>query len=278
MEPRAFRLVDLPSVGTRFEHSGFQQILSPDMPCFDERGWPTGRMYRPFIEAKDSRLGVGFSVPGAKTGRIHEYLSLLERKIHFLLELKPSVIDFREQYPLYDIEQMRGILARDSELPRNTVMTIDVLVTKESSVKSQNQKPYVGLSVKYLKELTKKATWRRLLREKDFCFKQGWEWTLITENHVDAMRWRMSRRIWRWMKDSDGALLADAAKTIACILTNDSLSAATADERLSSAAERMGCDLNHAYRLVGVAAVLGYVNVDTTQEIGPRRLLPITRG
>ncbi|MCA8287320.1 TnsA endonuclease N-terminal domain-containing protein [Burkholderia vietnamiensis] len=259
-----------------FEHSGIQRILCPDMPCYDERNIPLGRMYRPFIEAKDTTLGVGFSVPGVKAARTHEYLSLLERKLHFLLELRHGVVDFREQYPLYDIDKLRSILANNPNPSRTSVMTIDVLVTETKSGWKDHR--HTGLSVKYSNELTRQTTWRRLIREKEFCLKQGWGWSLVTEQHVDEMKWRMSRRIWRWMKNSDGGALADDAARIASILNTGNVRSATADMRLSVAAKKMGCDLNQAYRLFGIAAVLGYVRVDTTQHIGPRWPLAIVEG
>ncbi|WP_322024388.1 TnsA endonuclease N-terminal domain-containing protein [Burkholderia sp. BCC1977] len=273
---RIFEASEIYRTSPTFEHSGIQRILCPDMPCYDERNIPLGRMYRPFIEAKDTTLGVGFSVPGVKTGRTHEYLSLLERKLHFLLELRPEVVDLREQYPLYDIDKIRSILANNPKPLRTSVMTIDVLVTETRSGWREHR--HTGLSLKYSSELTKKTTWRRLIREKEFCLKQGWGWSLVTEQHIHEMKWRMSRRIWRWMKDSDGGTLADDAARIASILNTDNLRSSTADTRLSAAAAKMGSDLNHAYRLLGVAAVLGYVSVDTTQHLGPRWPLAIAEG
>jgi hypothetical protein len=50
------------------------------------------------------KIGTASTVYGLKAGRVHEYLSRLESRLHFVLELNPDVVDFREQYTFYDAE------------------------------------------------------------------------------------------------------------------------------------------------------------------------------
>lgn len=57
----------------------------------------------PWIKIWDiGSKGVSHLVPGVELQRTHHLLSNAERDFHLILEQDPSIIDIREQFPLFN--------------------------------------------------------------------------------------------------------------------------------------------------------------------------------
>ncbi|MED4588343.1 TniQ family protein [Priestia flexa] len=69
------------------------------------RGSGIGADYKPWLNIQDvSSVGRSTRLKGIKTGRQHEFLSDLERNYFYLTEYSDFVIDIREQFPLFPLE------------------------------------------------------------------------------------------------------------------------------------------------------------------------------
>lgn len=110
-----------------------------DIAKMIKEGRGTGKddKYKPWIKIQDvPSLGRSSRIKGIKTGRMHQFLSDMERNFFYILEYSDIVEDIREQYPLLPIED--SLLIADElgiEHPKNPetgefiVMTTDFLVT-----------------------------------------------------------------------------------------------------------------------------------------------------
>lgn len=64
--------------------------------------------FEPWIKIWDIKSkGVSHLVPGVKFQRTHHLLSNAERDYHMILEQDPSIIDIREQFPLFTQAETR---------------------------------------------------------------------------------------------------------------------------------------------------------------------------
>ncbi|NWQ39995.1 TnsA endonuclease N-terminal domain-containing protein [Bacillus sp. EB106-08-02-XG196] len=101
------------------------------------RGSGSGSDYKPWLNIQDvSSLGRSTRLKGIKTGRQHEFLSDLERNYFYLTEYSDFVIDIREQFPLFPLEETIVIADElgikhptDPKTNEPIVMTTDFLLT-----------------------------------------------------------------------------------------------------------------------------------------------------
>lgn len=100
-------------------------------------GLGSGSDYKPWLRSQDvPSVGNRYKIESLKTGRIHHFLSGIEKELFYLLEFCDHVIDIREQFPLLPID-LAGRIATGLEVkypavPKSgasTVMTTDFLVT-----------------------------------------------------------------------------------------------------------------------------------------------------
>jgi len=97
-----------------------------------------GEFYKPWLRVQDVKSrGVRSQVLGLKTGRTHHMLSSIETEFFYLAESCDSVIDIREQFPLFPINlsiQIANALGIDHPTHPETdvpiVITTDFLLTR----------------------------------------------------------------------------------------------------------------------------------------------------
>jgi hypothetical protein len=72
-----------------------------------------GKDYQPWIRIHDfASRGTVSRVHGLKTGRLHQFLSELEKSYFYLLEWSDAVVDIREQFPILDRDKTISIAER----------------------------------------------------------------------------------------------------------------------------------------------------------------------
>jgi len=121
------------------------------------RGKGVRESYEPWIKVWDIKSkGVSHLVPGVKFQRTHHLLSNAERDYHMILEQDPSIIDIREQFPLFTQAETQAIASSlnirhpvypGTQIP--VVMTTDFLIT---FIDPKGEERLAARSVKYRKE------------------------------------------------------------------------------------------------------------------------------
>lgn len=85
------------------------------------RGSGRGKDYIPWIKIQDiASQGVSSRIRGNVVDRVHSFLSKLEISYFYLLEFSDGIIDIREQFPLFPVEDTE-LIARNLgvKYPRN---------------------------------------------------------------------------------------------------------------------------------------------------------------
>lgn len=156
------------------------------------RGVGEGYEYRPWIKVREvPSLGRARRLKGLKTGRIHHLLSDLEYKHFLLLEFNDQVIDIREQYPLFPLDQLIGIanalaISYPNYVGTSTpyVLTTDLLATYSAE---DGSKKLHARSIKYAADLDDKTTLEKLELERVYWETKNATWDIGTEysiNHI----------------------------------------------------------------------------------------------
>jgi TnsA endonuclease N terminal/TnsA endonuclease C terminal len=135
-------------------------------------GQGEGGDYKPWIVVQSfSSLGRVHRLKGWMSGRIHHLLSDNERKVFLSYQWSRRVIDIREQYPLFPIEEtweiakslgVRHAADRCTRCP--IPMTTDLLLT----IHETNRYRFHPRSVKYLKDLSDQRTLEKLEIERRY--------------------------------------------------------------------------------------------------------------
>lgn len=163
----------------------------------DSRGFPSQLEYISFLQAgRGHSMSTGYNTPYIpRIGRSIHCLSGLERSLALSLTLLPHMVDYREQYPMCDLDLIRTLFRAGKRVPRNLVPTLDGVATFE---RAGGELGYVGFSVKPSSQLDKPAVWRRLEREKAFCHALGWDWQLFTEQQVQPVEVANAKQLLSW--------------------------------------------------------------------------------
>lgn len=151
-------------------------------------GFGTGEKenYRPWIRIPDfASHGVSAAIPGITVKRSHEVLSGIETRAFLLAEFNKSVIDIREQFPLFPVDHLIALAERAGIIyPRVSgtpyVLTTDLLLTIEIEGKIS----YLAIAVKPTEALRKKSVLDNLELERLWWNSLGVEWVLATETDL----------------------------------------------------------------------------------------------
>lgn len=151
------------------------------------RGQGQGPDYQPWIEVSDfASRGRSHRIFGRVTGRVHHFLSDLERNAFMIYDFKDEVVDIREQYPLYRERTER--IAQDAGIkhPFNSksetalVMTTDLLIDIErDGVRTQ-----IARCIKPSSQLSEPRTIQKLELERRYWLEQSIDWGIITERDM----------------------------------------------------------------------------------------------
>ncbi len=163
------------------------------------RGKGVRESYTPWIKIWDiGSKGVSHLVPGVKLQRTHHLLSNAERDYHLILEQDPSIIDIREQFPLFTQAETQAIASSlnyrhpvypGTQIP--VVMTTDFLIT---FIDSEGEERLAARSVKYRKEFeeadvnVKNRMAEKLEIEEKYWSTRRIEWKLILHENLSQLK------------------------------------------------------------------------------------------
>ena len=146
-----------------------------------------GSNYRPFLKVREvPSKGLSNRPLGIKTGRVHHFLSNIERDLFYLLDWQDAVVDIREQFPLdravtLAIAHRVGIGHATYKTTGATfVMTTDFLV----NVVRGAQEIELAYSVKLATDLDDVRTLEKLEIERLYWEAKGIPWSIVTEDDI----------------------------------------------------------------------------------------------
>jgi hypothetical protein len=157
--------------------------------------------YKPWIKVRAfPSKGTSHIVPGVKVGRSHHLLSNAEYHYHIILEFDRSIIDIREQFPLFPQSETQAIASSLNVMPPSypgtnvpLVMTTDFLITQ---LDSNGKERLVARSMKYAKEIEdasqrkKNRLLEKLEIERVFWERRNVEWKLVLYERISQIRIR----------------------------------------------------------------------------------------
>ena len=146
-------------------------------------GLGEGEDYKPWVRVQDVKSkGVRSQIKGLKTHRIHHTLSSIETEFFYIAEFCDSIIDIREQFPLFPLD-LSGKISKVLDIKHPlvpgtstpSVMTTDFILTRQVEGKIF----YEAISVKpindfkdqrVLEKLEIERVWWNLLGIKFQCY------------------------------------------------------------------------------------------------------------
>jgi hypothetical protein len=147
-----------------------------------------GINYKPWLQNGDFHSsGRSLRIKGIKTKRIHHFFSDLEAKYFYILEWADSVVDIREQFPLFPVSETERLAdtikvkhPKDITTGISNVMTTDFLITTMINGKKVLQ----ARSVKFIKDLQNERTREKQAIEELYWANRGIQWKLVTEKRL----------------------------------------------------------------------------------------------
>lgn len=159
------------------------------------RGQGEGKDYKPWIKVTDfPSKGRSARVKGLKTGRVHHFLSDIQRRYFYLLEFDEANIisDIREFYPLldfYDVvpdtQDLNIHYFKDKNTGYPYVFTTTFLITIKSS---NGGVEYVARSLKAASELERKTTLEKMEIERRYWRAKSVHWSIVTEKEISSIK------------------------------------------------------------------------------------------
>jgi hypothetical protein len=167
------------------------------------RGIGQGLGYMRWLRIRDvPSRGTSSSVLGIRMQRPYHMLSELETTYFFLMERKASVIDIREQWPIFHIDRTLELCAEQS-VRHNfrgaypEPFTIDFLVTEEIDGKISHR----AASIKTPEDAANPDIRRRLSVEHAWCQERGIPWALIDTSSFDKKLLDVLRFMRGWFRN-----------------------------------------------------------------------------
>lgn len=146
--------------------------------------------YKPWLRVQDVKShGTRSQIWGKKTGRVHHTLSSIETQFFYISEFCDSVVDIREQFPLFPLnnsEKIARLIDVDHPVVPNTrtpnIFTTDFLLTRLVN----GQLVYEAISVKPEEELTDIRVLEKLEIERIWWESIGVRFSIFTGNENTA--------------------------------------------------------------------------------------------
>ncbi|MFL0270162.1 TnsA endonuclease C-terminal domain-containing protein [Candidatus Clostridium radicumherbarum] len=157
------------------------------------RGQGELKEYKPWITIQDfPSLGRASRIFGFKTQRIHHFQTDSESRCFYLFEFEDDVIDIREHFPLFDVQEIikeKGDLNFDSFKDKNTGVNYVLSTTFLLTIKDKdNGKRYIARSIKGASELSKKISLEKLEIERRYWENKGIDWGIITQKEIPILK------------------------------------------------------------------------------------------
>ncbi|TWC45153.1 TnsA endonuclease-like protein [Pseudomonas sp. SJZ080] len=188
-------MTPVPAASTKPASNKLMTQQKIDRKIKSGRGTGVRESYEPWIKVWNIKSkGVSHLVPGVKFQRTHHLLSNAERDYHLILEQDPSIIDIREQFPLFTQAETQAIASSlnifhpvypGTQIP--VVMTTDFLIT---FVDQKGEERLAARSVKYRKEFEEAGTdeqnriVEKLAIEEKYWAMRKVEWKLIFHENL----------------------------------------------------------------------------------------------
>jgi hypothetical protein len=152
------------------------------------RGQGEGAYYTPWHLVQDfPSAGRVHRIRGLKADRIHHLFSDLEANAFFIFDLAQLILDIREQFPLFDIEETLEIAHKAGiKHPANpytkhpVVMTTDFLLTIKCGMKIVHH----ARTLKYANEINNSRVMEKFEIERRYWEARNINWGYITENDI----------------------------------------------------------------------------------------------
>jgi len=241
------------------------------VPEFDPRGHPSAESYEAWRKANHSRIGIPSNTYSIKGRGMVACLSDLERRFLSYCEMNPMVLEIRSQYPEWDRKKSASALASDEKLLETDIMTIDFVLTLQSS--HTNKVRYHAVSCKTYKELYLPKTIRRHAREVEFLRLWGCTHQIVTEFFFSKYQDVNNQRLLQFMLHTKNIYeLIPAAYKFASLIRR-AKGSGSLDELIAWAAKQLGLALDAGYTLLGVAHYVGFMVCDHSKELLPETQL-----
>ncbi len=167
------------------------------------RGQGMGASYVPWLLIQDfSSLGRVTRTPGATTGRVHHFMSDLERALGLTCDWDPSISDMREQFPLDRAETLA--IAQDIGVRHpcpngvHIVMTTDLLIDYDRGAGPER----AAISVKYASDLESETKGPRIFEkaeiERRYWRSRGVRFVIMTEREISKKRAKVLKWLAEW--------------------------------------------------------------------------------
>ena len=154
----------------------------------EKRGEGMLQDYKPWLFVRDvPSLGKSSRDKGWKTGRKHDFLSILEFLYYLTLEWSLVVTDIREQYPLLPIDDTLAIAdSLDLKHPTHPKTKEPIVLTTDFSISLRNDRGSFEhvRTVKYAKDLSHRRTLEKLEIERRYWEVRGIDWGIVTEHEI----------------------------------------------------------------------------------------------
>jgi hypothetical protein len=154
----------------------------------DGIGQGSGRDYKPWLKVSRPMTSIGTSnrSGGRTTGRVHHFLSDIERNAFLIYDWADSVVDIREQFPLdrgetraiADAMGVRHSIYSGSDVP--VVMTTDFLL--DTVVDGRPMQ--AARAVKPAAKLADRRVLEKLEIERRYWVQRGVDWGIVTERDL----------------------------------------------------------------------------------------------
>jgi hypothetical protein len=262
--------------GLKFEDILFDYVRPYNLcsPKFDRYGVPFGEEYSAFLRARS--LGHSTRSTFAHLefqGRVEDR-SMEETVFFHPLLFTPTVLSFREQYPVYEDDDFRKAKLTGRNLLRPQVMTLDLVIDYPCLVTGARKSHVVSIkNSSYLDE-------RDLARENaeiEVATKRGWTWELR------AFDWRSQQTkflncflLYRHVNGVNVKSFYAQSKQFAELIKSASLQSPM-DSVLRRVGRRFGCDQDFAYILFSVAVKYGFLRVDHSFDLRPHLSVNLLR-
>ncbi len=235
----------------------------------DSRGVISGALYESFLHAGfGHQFSTGRNTPHIpRLGRSVHCLSSIEYALVLALCLNPALVDYREQYPMCDLEMIREFLKADARIPRNLVPTLDGVATFS---RGNGGLSYVGFSGKPSDQLRDEAVVSRLTRESAFCDELGWGWQLFTEREANRTTTLNAKQILSWANTVE--VQFEEAQRLVEVLRKTSASD-NLMTRLEKSAKRSTIAPDRISAVFAHAVLEGLIRLDHTATLTLRRPL-----
>lgn len=157
------------------------------------RGQGRGADYKPWLKISDVPSHGRSSRPkGLKTGRVHHFLSDIERHVFHLFDWDDAVEDIREQFPLDRDGTQRIAENLGFDHPRDISSRVPLVMTTDFLIDIVRDGKVVLLAraVKRAQDLDDKRVLEKLEIERRYWAEQGVDWGIVTELDIPMVRAR----------------------------------------------------------------------------------------